>query len=83
MRGCPAPSPSSRRAWVEISSGRGTGNTHTRSPSSRRAWVEILSAALSAFASAVALLAEGVGRNSVVSLYRRQPQPRPPRGGRG
>ena len=34
-------SPSSRRAWVEISSSGKRSNTASASPSSRRAWVEI------------------------------------------
>ena len=57
-----AESPSSRRAWVEI--GRhGSGSGYPQSPSSRRAWVEIAKNGQYVFLAAVALLAEGVGRN--------------------
>ena len=55
-------SPSSRRAWIEISS---TGFTisASRSPSSRRAWIEIRVLQLRREGKLVALLAEGVDRN--------------------
>ena len=36
-------SPSSRRAWIEITSGRCDTRLSSRSPSSRRAWIEITS----------------------------------------
>ena len=56
-------SPSSRRAWIEI--GRmpqpWAGRT---SPSSRRAWIEIRMSRIMPGALQVALLAEGVDRNS-------------------
>ena len=35
-------SPSSRRAWIEITSGRCDTRLSSRSPSSRRAWIEIV-----------------------------------------
>ena len=56
-------SPSSRRAWVEILLGLILPDSHLESPSSRRAWVEIGCAGRRLPAHAVALLAEGVGRN--------------------
>ena len=66
----PEPSPSSRRAWVEI-----TRNKHDRlcasSPSSRRAWVEITGRSASWGTCAVALLAEGVGRNGSEEAFGR------------
>ena len=55
-------SPSSRRAWVEIIVYDGE-ELLGGSPSSRRAWVEISMPRLSRGSRAVALLAEGVGRN--------------------
>ena len=75
-------SPSSRRAWIEISLRGGAGMGCT-SPSSRRAWIEIRNFALLGFCLDVALLAEGVDRNlirnGIVTINDR----RPPRGGRG
>ena len=56
-------SPSSRRAWVEISAYRCWPPGTLRSPSSRRAWVEILPGSLEKVPFRVALLTEGVGRN--------------------
>ena len=59
-------SPSSRRAWIEI--GRmpqpWAGRT---SPSSRRAWIEIRMSRIMPGALQVALLAEGVDRNAIIS----------------
>ena len=73
------PSPSSRRAWIEI----GLIPLLQRdlvSPSSRRAWIEIPSAACSCRSCPVALLAEGVDRNCPSSphrtLYSRLPSSR-------
>ena len=60
-------SPSSRRAWIEIPLSV-SGKADFPSPSSRRAWIEILPDCSTAFCYAVALLAEGVDRNSCVSL---------------
>ena len=64
-------SPSSRRAWIEIS-GRGRQIPRRKqSPSSRRAWIEILTAGLILTRKRqVALLAEGVDRNMRVSRVR-------------
>ena len=39
------------------------------SPSSRRAWIEIIRRRLAARMRAVALLAEGVDRNSLLYMY--------------
>ena len=58
-------SPSSRRAWIEIISFR-VGFGSKWSPSSRRAWIEITEPLPQQSADLVALLAEGVDRNSVV-----------------
>ena len=55
-------SPSSRRAWIEISNPRAR-RTAGLSPSSRRAWIEIPLADGGRINLAVALLAEGVDRN--------------------
>ena len=55
-------SPSSRRAWVEIRV-RAAALLRAGSPSSRRAWVEIIPLTSIVLTLAVALLAEGVGRN--------------------
>ena len=57
-----AASPSSRRAWIEISAS-GCQPAPMSSPSSRRAWIEIPALAVAHIMSRVALLAEGVDRN--------------------
>ena len=78
-------SPSSRRAWIEIGNDRPSAGYCERSPSSRRAWIEIPENPAGANCRRpVALLAEGVDRNSgsgggVIAADRG----RPPRGGRG
>ena len=56
------PSPSSRRAWIEIKSAT-AALPKLMSPSSRRAWIEIMHGATKPFLKKVALLAEGVDRN--------------------
>ena len=56
-------SPSSRRAWIEIT-GCGSACKSNRSPSSRRAWIEIRQRDKWLQQSFVALLAEGVDRNN-------------------
>ena len=56
-------SPSSRRAWIEISPLL-TRHSGRKSPSSRRAWIEINSNLYPVFFWFVALLAEGVDRNT-------------------
>ena len=56
------PSPSSRRAWIEITTTWTKSMTKT-SPSSRRAWIEIYYDPMLANLGEVALLAEGVDRN--------------------
>ena len=61
-------SPSSRRAWVEISQMIFLSVRSARSPSSRRAWVEIGKFQLQGLCRGVALLAEGVGRNIEAEL---------------
>ena len=53
------------------------------SPSSRRAWIEIAQVKKDIDAKAVALLAEGVDRNSFAWLLPLLARRRPPRGGRG
>ena len=55
-------SPSSRRAWIEISEAPICWHIAS-SPSSRRAWIEILSKTVKLRCWKVALLAEGVDRN--------------------
>ena len=75
-------SPSSRRAWIEIIT-TNKGIALIGSPSSRRAWIEIIPRPEVLSLKRVALLAEGVDRNTwlllgLVALYCR-----PPRGGRG
>ena len=57
-------SPSSRRAWIEISFSRSGCRHGSMSPSSRRAWIEIVLDVIGADGyRRVALLAEGVDRN--------------------
>ena len=56
-------SPSSRRAWIEISRGR-ADFVSLMSPSSRRAWIEIALMQMLRSEKVVALLAEGVDRNA-------------------
>ena len=53
------------------------------SPSSRRAWIEISLRGFPACRSRVALLAEGVDRNSHREIRQLPAARRPPRGGRG
>ena len=55
-------SPSSRRAWIEISLAFALRSVSV-SPSSRRAWIEIDGELDYFVGAAVALLAEGVDRN--------------------
>ena len=57
-------SPSSRRAWIEIS-WASQWYEPTRSPSSRRAWIEMTNSTSPQGNTAVALLAEGVDRNLI------------------
>ena len=56
-------SPSSRRAWIEITMIQPTKSQLEKSPSSRRAWIEMLKNQIPAQLTLVALLAEGVDRN--------------------
>ena len=56
-------SPSSRRAWIEMIPARPRWKI-SASPSSRRAWIEIHRPCTSFPSTSVALLAEGVDRNS-------------------
>ena len=75
-------SPSSRRAWIEISVCLLLLLT-LLSPSSRRAWIEIPAAHSGSRADRVALLAEGVDRNKITKKDYGSRDSRPPRGGRG
>ena len=75
-------SPSSRRAWIEISI-REHQRDNLPSPSSRRAWIEIFTSTGSTIAPLVALLAEGVDRNFAMMGGGGLWGSRPPRGGRG
>ena len=61
-------SPSSRRAWIEIRLSVIDNTVNTSSPSSRRAWIEIPPTLNQPNGSLVALLAEGVDRNSFTSV---------------
>ena len=76
-------SPSSRRAWIEISGKVRRTTPALKSPSSRRAWIEIYVTGEMRSNYQVALLTEGVDRNSQCSHNRRQGTSRPPHGGRG
>ena len=58
-------SPSSRRAWIEITLLIRETNRRQRSPSSRRAWIEINGYQEGLTIDRVALLAEGVDRNTL------------------
>ena len=60
-------SPSSRRAWIEIKMCCKAMLIRRSSPSSRRAWIEIRSGAGARDTLRVALLAEGVDRNSLLA----------------
>ena len=64
-------SPSSRRAWIEIPFFAAAAGFE-KSPSSRRAWIEICRLPKNVPHRLVALLAEGVDRNSSSSLMRRR-----------
>ena len=75
-------SPSSRRAWIEISWSRARVRAR-RSPSSRRAWIEIKALDAGVYRTQVALLAEGVDRNKTLFAMVGRGAGRPPRGGRG
>ena len=75
-------SPSSRRAWIEISK-LPLRSSNFVSPSSRRAWIEITPTRLPWPTVTVALLAEGVDRNSFLRARITPSRRRPPRGGRG
>ena len=75
-------SPSSRRAWIEITQ-PAFGNLRLSSPSSRRAWIEIALRVVGDRCGRVALLAEGVDRNFSGCVVVGDVERRPPRGGRG
>ena len=62
-------SPSSRRAWIEITFLAGQYAAAEPSPSSRRAWIEIFAIEILSHSQGVALLAEGVDRNTPI-IYR-------------
>ena len=57
-------SPSSRRAWIEIPRPARRSRMDSTSPSSRRAWIEIGTLNFRTSFWSVALLAEGVDRNT-------------------
>ncbi len=75
-------SPSSRRAWIEIDHLQSCRSC-SASPSSRRAWIEIWLKDDLYNDGYVALLAEGVDRNSMTEEKNELLIGRPPRGGRG
>ena len=75
-------SPSSRRAWIEIPS-FAPAFVRKQSPSSRRAWIEMHPVTPGLPRAKVALLAEGVDRNTVKNVPGAELGRRPPRGGRG
>ena len=61
---CGNRSPSTRRAWIEISSPGQFALIVQPSPSTRRAWIEIATYGASVFSTVVALHPEGVDRNT-------------------
>ena len=76
-------SPSSRRAWIEITIMPTYVEAYV-SPSSRRAWIEIdYLITTQNLGKTVALLAEGVDRNRCRNIGKERGDCRPPRGGRG
>ena len=77
-----APSPSTRRAWIEIPL-FGLSFTDPESPSTRRAWIEIRWNLRAQRTSGVALHPEGVDRNHNDVRQRPHVLRRPPPGGRG
>ena len=79
---CLSRSPSTRRAWIEITAH--TFHTLFRgSPSTRRAWIEMSSPGQFALIVQVALHPEGVDRNVHFGLFVEARRRRPPPGGRG
>ena len=64
------PSPSSRRAWIEIFI-NDLERWATQSPSSRRAWIEMETLSPRPMSWPVALLAEGVDRNPSAGAWPR------------
>ena len=76
-------SPSTRRAWIEISPGRRLA-PGDQSPSTRRAWIEIVkNQDFFKKVKKVALHPEGVDRNNLRADVGVLLQSRPPPGGRG
>ena len=69
-------SPSSRRAWIEMTACFNTA-FGVVSPSSRRAWIEIIRLHAQKPAPLVALLAEGVDRNMRMQTFFPQKQVSP------
>ena len=67
---CNQPSPSLRRAWIEMSHAYFQSGQPYRSPSLRRAWIEIPEVARRCYSRDVALLAEGVDRNAFAFISR-------------
>ena len=65
----PRLSPSSRRAWIEMLKSLSPAPEPQTSPSSRRAWIEICWRSTRSTPAWVALLAEGVDRNSSRKRY--------------
>mgnify|MGYP004564486655 CR=1 FL=1 len=76
-------SPSSRRAWIEMDSRIVPHTACNRSPSSRRAWIEMSPLLYHHQGVFVALLTEGVDRNSLSAPEASGWPRRPPHGGRG
>ena len=56
-------SPSTRRAWIEMTSLARYKSLFRRSPSTRRAWIEIITSSHVKTPAGVALHPEGVDRN--------------------
>ena len=78
------PSPSTRRAWIEIALMFTFSIAVPRSPSTRRAWIEILrKLLLHLLFGVVALHPEGVDRNRHIEQSAKNGARRPPPGGRG
>ena len=78
----PKLSPSTRKAWIEISFTI-LWDLSCASPSTRRAWIEIFAVGVRPAFSIVALHPEGVDRNRSLYTAARVRGRRPPPGGRG
>ena len=78
-----APSPSTRRAWIEIEISKEKLDSFFESPSTRRAWIEITAKRELGLSKIVALHPEGVDRNPGTMPVVDGDIGRPPPGGRG